>query len=359
MKSIFTLLLLLPAACAFAQQPVQPAPDAALEARVEQLEKKTTGWDKLLAHLPEISGYVQVGYKWGDDATSTFYLKRVRLNLTGNIVPKLIYRVQIEFASPKVVDAYLQYKPFTQLNVKLGQYKIPFSIENTEYVPLKFEFIEYPLALQKLMGFSENLGGKTLSATGREMGVTLSGGFFGRGAYRIVNYDLSIFNGAGINTKDDNKSKDLSARVTIRPAEGLQIAGSYYWGEFGASYLRRVRYGAGACYDRGPVVLRGEWIGGQTGIPDPEPGARKSFRSSGWYVMGGWHATGTLMPVARYDTLLADTSDSASRQTDYTLGLVWQPVKRLRCQLNYTYEDYRTSGAKDRNLVSVMLTGIF
>ena len=50
---------------------------------------------------------------------------------------------------------------------------------------------------------------------------------------------------------------------------------------------------------------------------------------------------------------------SAARQTNYTAGVVWQPVKYLRCQLNYTYEDYASRAAANRNVVSLMLSGIF
>ena len=49
--------------------------------------------------------------------------------------------MQIEFCGPKIVDAYIRYRPFEQLNFQLGEYKLPFSIENTDYVPLKYEFI--------------------------------------------------------------------------------------------------------------------------------------------------------------------------------------------------------------------------
>lgn len=62
----------------------------------------------------------------------------------GAIAPKLDYRVQIEFASPKIVDAYLCYKPVRGLNVQLGEYKLPFSIENTDYVPLRYESSNTP-----------------------------------------------------------------------------------------------------------------------------------------------------------------------------------------------------------------------
>ena len=145
------------------------------------------------------------------------------------------------------------------------------------------------------------------------------------------------------------------ARLPLRPVAGLQIDGSYYWGEYGADYLKRVRYGAGACYDRGPLVLRAEWISGTTGLPQ----GGGELDSDVWYAVGVWRVSPKLMPVVRYDTFLDDVSEIASLQTNYTAGLLWQPVKFLRCQLNYTYDDYASRDAANRNVVSLMLSGIF
>lgn len=349
MKIVFSVLLLLGVSGrTFAQQPgAQPAAPSVeeLSAEVATLKAKTSAWDKVLAALPKISGYVQTGYEWSD-VSSTFFIKRVRLNLAGNIAPKLDYRVQVEFASPKIVDAYLCYRPFDQLNFQLGEYKLPFSIENTDYVPLRYEFVEYPLSLRKLMGFNDLCG---LSATGRDMGVQAFGGFFKRDGYSIVNYNFGVFNGEGLNTKDKNKSKDIVARLVLKPVAGLQFAGSYYWGEYGAEYLKRVRYGAGACYDYGRAVVRAEYICGTTGTVDSE----------GWYAVAGWRVTEKLLPSVRYDTLLENSARSASRQTNYTAALTWQPVKYLRCQLDYTYEDFAARDVSGRNVVALMLSGIF
>ena len=198
----------------------------------------------------------------------------------------------------------------------------------------------------KLMGFNDLCG---LSVTGRDMGAQLFGGFFRRDGYSILNYNIGVFNGEGLNVRDKNKSKDVVARLTLKPAAGLQLAGSYYWGEYGADYLKRVRYGAGACYDRGPVVVRGEYICGTTGDLDSE----------GWYAVAGWRVTKTLLPAVRYDTFLENSARSSSRQTNYTAALTWQPVKYLRCQLNYTYEDYAARDVSGRNVVALMLSGIF
>lgn len=340
-----------------------------LAAEVAALKAQAAARDARLDRLPRLSGYVQAGYEWSDESSS-FFIKRVRLDLRGALARTLDYRVQLEFASsPKIVDAYLHYKPFRQLNFKLGEYKIPFTIENTDYVPLKFELIEYPLALQRLMGFAEPIGGRyvggamqggeTLKDTGRDMGLTLHGSFFPCGERALLSYDVGVFNGAGINLRDNNRSKDVVARLTLRPVRGLTLSGSWYGGEYGADCLERQRVSAGVCYDRGRGVVRGEWIGGRTGYAATEEYAAGTFDSSGWYVLGGVRLTPTLIPVVRYDTLLPDTASADSRQTNWTAGILWCPVKPLRCQLNYTYEHYAAPGMTDRNVVAVMLTGIF
>lgn len=340
-----------------------------LAAEVAALKAHSAAHTARLDRIPRISGYVQAGYEWSDESSS-FFIKRVRLDLRGALARTLDYRVQLEFASsPKIVDAYLHYKPFRQLNFKLGEYKIPFTIENTDYVPLKFELIEYPLALQRLMGFAEPIGGRyvggamqggeTLKDTGRDMGLTLHGSFFPCGERALLSYDVGVFNGAGINLRDNNRSKDVVARLTLRPVRGLTLSGSWYGGEYGADCLERQRVSAGVCYDRGRGVVRGEWIGGRTGYAATEEYAAGTFDSSGWYVLGGVRLTPTLMPVVRYDTLLPDTASADSRQTNWTAGILWHPVRPLRCQLNYTYEHYAAPGMADRNVVAVMLTGIF
>ena len=129
----------------------------ALSAKIGELETRQSALERLAAHLPRISGYIQAGYEWSDDV-STFFIKRARLDLQGDISPKIDYRLQVEFAAPKIVDIYFRFRPMRALNVQIGQFKVPFTIENTHYVPLKFEFIEYSMAVARLMGFEDVSG---------------------------------------------------------------------------------------------------------------------------------------------------------------------------------------------------------
>ena len=46
----------------------------------------------------------------------------------------------------------------------------------------------------------------------------LYGGFIGMEEdYMLLNYNVGVFNGCGINRKDDNLSKDIIARFDIHP----------------------------------------------------------------------------------------------------------------------------------------------
>lgn len=349
MKRLLTLLLLCAALPAAAQESVAPATlnCEELTAEVQRLHSRNEKWDHILAALPRISGYMQLGYLWDDDNRSSFYIKRVRLDFQGDIAAKLDYRLQFEFVGPKIVDAFLRYRPFQALNFQLGEFKIPFSIENTEYPPLKYEFIDYPMALCRLVSIDDVCG--LSGATGRDMGLMVYGSFFHREGYSILNYDLGIFNGEGINTWDRNKSKDVVGRLILSPAAGVMLSGSYYYGEYGPDCVKRIRYGGGVCYDRGRFVVRGEYIGGTTGDLD----------SGGWYGVAGVRPAKWLTAAVRYDTFLENRHTTDTRRTNYTVGLTWTPVKFLRCQLDYTYEDYAASGLKNRNVVEVMLTGVF
>ncbi|MDE6777871.1 MAG: OprO/OprP family phosphate-selective porin [Alistipes sp.] len=328
-----------------------------LNARIERMERKTSGWDKLLANLPRVSGYAQLRYQWSDDASS-FDIRRVRLDLNGRIYRDMAsYRVQIEFAgSPKIVDAFVRLTPFRQFNVQAGSFKVPFSIEN-QVAPLSLGAIDYSMVVQNLVGFSDVCG---VNATGRDLGVMAYGGFFGRGGSNVVEYRVGVFNGTGFAAKDDNKSKDISAMLTLRPMRNLQFTGSYYWGQYAASasnrYAPRERWALGGRYDDGSLFVMGEYMRGTTGLEVRDT----DFESDGCYVLAGYWINSKISPVVRYEFFARDcNARSESMQTNYMAGLNYKPWRHLLVQVNYTRRTYRRQGQADGNLVGVMVSGIF
>lgn len=319
------------------------------EAQTSTGEKVKSFADKYL----KLSGYIQGGFQWEEqnDPSNTFYLRRARVSLSGNAAQeKIDYRLQVDMAgTPKVCDLYFRYKPLQQINVQLGQFKLPFSLENELYGPTKFEFIEYSYLTSLLVRNDKMFDG--ISATGRDMGLQLYGGFIAKDGYSIINYNLGIFNGAGINCKDNNSSKDLIARLIIKPIKGLSISGSYMYAEtkYGNNnYMSSPRWSVGAIYDVRHWIARSEFaqadFGGNT--------------VDAFYALAGYHFEKPWSVVARYE-FVNDDLDTLDNER-ITLGGVYKPFNFLRLQLNLTYTMSEAMAHHSNSLgMNLMVSAIF
>ncbi len=320
--------------------------------------------NEVAQHL-KISGYLQALYDWeyadGDTDNSSFRIRRARLSFAGKIVEdKKVgiadYRLQVDFAeNPKIVDAWARYRPVAQIGLQVGQFKIPLSIENSEYTPLKLEFIDYSLVVQRLVHMSSRdvMG---ISSTGRDCGVQLYGGFVKKEGFYMLNYNLAFFNGNGINSKrDNNRSKDFVGRVMFNPMKDFTVAGYYQYGEgdFGERrYAHYERYGGGVAYDGRHAFVRSEYLRGDTG----------NIFSEGVYASAGWKfrtlKAGSGSLGVRFDYFDENTS-TASREFNYTLGVAYQPWRYMRLQLNYILKQYQHVDKPFTHSLLVMVSGIF
>ena len=362
-----------------AQTPDQQAEIDSLTQRVAKLEKRSAVWDKLKPVF-KLSGYIQAGYDylWNEDgtSTSTFHLRRARMTMQGDLYKgkkgaKASYRLQIDFCrTPVIVDLWAKYQPVNQFGVQVGQFKLPISIENTDYNATKLEFVNYAQVVQRLarLGSGDMTG---ISSTGRDTGLQLFGGFVKRDGYSIINYEVGVFNGAGINTKDNNKTKDIAARLTIQPAKKLKIAGYYMHGEanvssligaggkypaiveglnsYNAKYIAYNRYGGGADYNNDFMYARAEYIGGKTG----------ELKSQGAYAQVGYKFCGKCAVGVHYDYFDENTAADGS-QTNYSVALSYHPWKHFRLQAEYTYQHYNNiANSKNGNCLYLMATALF
>lgn len=301
-----------------------------------------------------LSGYLQGGFQTpgvgGDEPSSTFYLKRARVSLTGNVPQDNIdYRLQVDMAgSPKICDLYFRYKPSAAFNVQLGQFKIPFAIENDIYGPTTVEFIDYSYITTLLARNADRFDG--ISAGGRDIGLQLYGGFGEARGYNILSYNLGIFNGAGINKADDNDAKDVVARLIFKPSKELSLSASWMSAatNYEAHIQRSNRTALGIIYDASSFIVRSEYALAKFDNKDVDA----------FYVMGGYKLKRDWMLVARYETLNDGEKHGANR---VTFGAVFKPYSYLRFQLNYAIENtslqppkyYNTSG------LNFMVTAIF
>ena len=374
MKRFILTILSLCTLGVVAAQNTTEADVEALQQRVEKLEKRAKVWDKLKPAF-KLSGYIQAGYDylWNEDGTktSTFHLRRARMTMQGDVFKgekgaKASYRLQIDFCrTPVIVDLWAKYQPVNQFGVQVGQFKLPVSIENTDYNATKLEFVNYAQVVQRLarLGSGDMTG---ISSTGRDMGVQLFGGFIKKDGFSIINYEVGVFNGAGINAKDNNKTKDVAARLTIQPAKKLKIAGYYHWGEADATtlatkypaiingwnntkYVAYSRYGGGVDYNNKFLYARSEYIGGKTG----------DLTSEGVYAQVGYKFLGKCAVGVRFD-YFDENVNADGCQINYSAAISYHPWKYLRLQAEYTRQTYnKLAGSKSGNCLYLMATALF
>lgn len=358
------------------EQTNQQAQIDSLNLRIAKLEKRSQVWDKLKPAF-KVSGYIQAGYDylWNEDGTttSTFHLRCARISLQGDIYKgakgaKASYRLQIDLCKElPIMDLWVKYQPINQFGVQFGQFKVPVSIENTDYNATKLEFINYANTVQRLVRMSSSdLQG--INSSGRDIGAMLYGGFIKKDGFSIINYEVGVFNGSGINTKDKNKSKDIAARLTIQPLQKLKIAAYYMGGETDASsliekyptmvvdnsgvntkYLGYNRYGGGFDFNNKHIFARSEYIGGQTG----------AMRSEGVYAQVGYKFLNKCSVGVRFDYFDENKADDGN-QMNYSVAASYHPWKHLRLQAEYTRQTYNhIVGSKNSNGLYLMVSAIF
>jgi len=304
-----------------------------------------TGFSASAQENVKVSGFLQSGYTIDDnDANNnTFYIKRARMSLSGNLFnesPKKVdYKLQVDFAgTPKLIDLWVKYAFNEHIGIQFGQAKTPLAFENSEYAPVKLEFIDYSLVTRNLAMAN--------GCTGRDLGVQVYGKFFSQGDYSLLTYQAGFFNGNGINKSDDNNGKNLIGRVMINPVKELTFSGYFLsrlgnhqrYGDLGTPYGADhfSRTGFGANYDSKKIYARTEYIWGYNG----------GYKQSGAYAQAGYKVSSDLNFGVRYD-YYTDDVDSSAKKDIITVAASYYPVKNLRLQLNYTIQT-STNAAGDK-----------
>jgi len=143
-----------------------------------------------------IGGLIQFRYEYFDtpvEDLSSFYLRRLRLDLTGQFLSdRITYRILPEISRDATLrDGWVNYRASQALEVQAGQ------------IPVPFQYRIAP-ARQK---FAEN-GASNLAfghATLRDLGVLIHGS----NAAGSLTYALGVFDGAGLNTRRSNSGGNL------------------------------------------------------------------------------------------------------------------------------------------------------
>jgi phosphate-selective porin OprO and OprP len=311
--------------------------DAAIKQQETDASKKSFFVNA--ARQLKLSGYTQTRYQALDEPNKKdgFDIRRARLDLTGNFTPYFSFRLLTEFADkPKIMDAYAEVKFNDYFNLTIGQFRVPFSIENLTPVRV-FELIDFSQAVDAMVSRNKDVIG---NQNGRDIGIQLGGAIWKKGANTLVEYRIGVVNGSGINIADTaNEGKDIVGRLVINPVKGLSFGGSYYngWGKAikpGSTYKGksqpRSRFGFEANYTGSRISARGEYIQGVDGETD----------RAGWYTWVGYYIIRQkLQVVGKYDTFDPDKSMEDNISTNYVIGANFNFNTWSRLQAFYTFRE--------------------
>ena len=166
------------------------APEAAPEASAEAAAApQESTWQKVLAHMPKISGYLQTGWNFTSNknsSSSSFQAKRLRLIMDGNVSEKVDFRLQIEAFNGiagstngngqkniQVMDAFATWKIAPEFKIRAGQFYTPMGYENYDISPATLETVDFSNIVYRIA--CRNPYEYNFVDYGRDLGVMLIG----------------------------------------------------------------------------------------------------------------------------------------------------------------------------------------
>lgn len=331
---------------------------------------------------PRLSGYAIGQYQYSGKhkaESNTFSLRMVRLSLDGRIMNDFAYKIQGQIngntstlgESPRVVDVFIEWQKYKFIKVKAGQFKRPFTFENPMN-PIDQGFMSYAQNITSLAGFNDRVGEH--ASNGRDIGIQLQGDLLGTQSGRaLLHYQIGVFNGQGINTKDADNQKDVIGGLWVMPIEGMRI-GAFGWtgsyarkDETGIKSLSKRRYAISGEYVINDWTFRSEYIHStgfcfkntyneKSDLSKTEIDYVKGDKADGFYILG-------IAPIiknkfhlkARYDMYRPNAEWDTSK-TNYEIGADFEFVKNLKLSAEYVYVNDRSLEKHNYSMIDTQLS---
>jgi hypothetical protein len=248
-----------------------------------------------------LGGYIQANFEGGDVSAfegrfgltalnDRFRLRRARINLIGDYKEEFDFKIEGDFEqsdglSPSTrtgfssTDIFINWHRFPEANIKVGQWKAPFGLENltSDALILTIERSLPTGAIVPERQLGVMLWGKPLTNIAPEQ-------------KDLVTYYAGIFNGTGRNFNINDNNEFMSvARLELLPFKGelmgqeasLKIAGDYYFSRdaTGTNISPALNLRVNADGSLSPFVLT-------------SPDERHAYSFDAWLKIGGFDLIG-------------------------------------------------------------------
>lgn len=250
-----------------------------------------------------------------------------------------------------LLEVYTDYQFLPGLTARIGEFKVPYTIEN-ELSPTTVELINcYSQSVCYLAGVSgsDKCYGMT---SGRDIGMMLHGKLF----RDFLQYKVAVMNGQGLNTKDKNSQKDVVGNLMVNPLKWLSVGGSFIRGtghaiadseytgiKVGENYAKR-RWSAGGVVTTSTFNLRTEYLAGKD----------RNVKSEGFYATGSVRFARNFDFIASFDYFNPNKA-ADFKQNNYIAGVQYWFYPRCRLQAQYTFCNKKGDGQKDSNLIQAQV----
>lgn len=312
-----------------------------------------------------LGGYVTAKYDAADresaPGSGNFSLRYLRLYGSGEVWNHIFYRFQAELTgTPRLLDAYVEWRRYKFAQVRLGQYHRPFGFDKP-LVGFTVGLGTFSQVASKLQSLNDRIGEPVSS--GRDAGVQVQGDLFPTAdGHPFLHYQVGLFNGQGLNRAEADHFKDLIGGAWITPLRGLDI-GAFGWnGRYTdaatSRRLARKRYGLGVRYE-GRWSARAEYVHSHGGTVKGGPA-----ESDGWYALAGAPVPGfeRLKLYGRWDCYRDDATTWQGLKTNWGVAANYWLDKNFLFQVTCTHTDDRgaaSASARHFNTLDVQVTARF
>ena len=305
-------------------------------------------------------GYAQSTYYYNRTAgvnKNALDIQRVILMADAHLTNRLSFFLMYDAVKSELHEYYAQYQITPYMKVRVGQYKQPFTLEST-LSPTYMSTIQYDPSVLYLAGVATDpLMGNYVA---RDAGVMLTGDFLNNGERDLFNYSIGVFNGPGMNQKENNNQKDVSGMLQYKPTKNILLEGSFLagtghalkpspFGIFPEGYdYARHRWNVGVEAKFSPLYLRAEYIQGYDGGVHSRGGyvnvLYRMFKNCD--LMLNWDNLDKNVHTSRAEQqALYDANGFVTRLNTYTTGVQWWFHQRCRLQGQFIYTQPRVGEA--------------
>lgn len=293
-------------------------------------------------------GYAQTGYTYkhtNKENANAFDITRIIFMANAELTKQLSFFIMYDAAASKLHEYYGQYAFSPALKVRVGQFKQPYTLENI-YPPTILDNISFNNSVLYMTGIATD---PALGATvARDAGVMITGDLLPKDGRPQFNYQLGVFNGTGMNIKENNNQKSVIGMLNYMPTSSLLFSGSFALGTSkaangkfinnegvaqiptGANYHRN-RYALGAELKTKPVYFRSEYMWGKDA----------SVNLQGFYTDFEYHVVPKKFDlVADFDYIdTGNYRDSRGITRTVTLGAQYWLYKQCRILSQFVHTD--------------------